>query len=179
LSDRPFPFQALAASLAGMHEAELTLRFGATRLRASVHWPRADAGWLALVLTDELPASDPLVSDSLVVALPGRHPRDDELATLEWLAEHGRELGGTPRRLMVAGAARAAWLAIGARDSSWPRLDRQVLVRPRFGSEFPIPSGVAGVASATVVCGRDPDDDGPRYVALLRDAGVAVEAVCR
>jgi hypothetical protein len=190
-----------------MKVAELTLRFGATRLHASVRWPRIDKGWLALALADELtpahplapapadeltrprplapaPADEltrthPLVRDSVVVALDGRNRNGDELAALQWLAEHGGELCAAPKRLIVAGGARAAWLAVGAHDSAWPELDRQVLVHPRFGPENPIPSGVAGVAAAIVVCGRDSRDDGPRYAALLRDAGVDVEQVVR
>ncbi len=43
-----------------MNVAELTLRFGATRLHASVHWPRTDSGRLALALADELTPADPL-----------------------------------------------------------------------------------------------------------------------
>jgi hypothetical protein len=37
-----------------MSVAKLTLRFGATRLQASVRWRRLDKGWLALALADEL-----------------------------------------------------------------------------------------------------------------------------
>jgi acetyl esterase/lipase len=160
-----------------MNAAELTLRFGATRLHASVHWPRADCGRLALVLTDELPWAQPLVCDSVVLALNGRHRPADELAALEWLAEHGGDLCAAPNRLIVAGGARAARLAVDARDSAWTELHRQVLVHPRFGPANPIPPTVAGVAPAIVVCGGDPDDDGTRYAALLREAGVEVDEV--
>ncbi len=160
--------------------AELTLRFGATRLHASVHWPLIDNGRLALALADELTgAAHPLVCDAVVVALDGHHRHADELAALQWLAEHGGGLCAAPKRLIIAGGARAAWLAVGARDGAWPEIDRQVLVHPRFGPENPIPSSVAGVAPATVVCNGDPRDDGARYAALLRDAGVDVDQVVR
>lgn len=162
-----------------MNVAELKLRFGAIRLQASVHWPRVDKGRLALALADELTPTHPLVCDSVVVALDGRHPQVDELAALQWLAEHGGGLCGAPNRLIVAGGARAAWLALGARDSAWPKLDRQVLVHPRFGADNPFPSGVAGAAPAIVVCSGDPRDDGARYATLLRDAGVDVDQVVR
>jgi hypothetical protein len=162
-----------------MNAAELTLRFGATRLHASVHWPRSDSGRLALALIDELPWAQPLLCDSVVLAVNGRHRHADELAALQWLAEHGGELCAVPSRLIVAGGARAAWLAVGARDSAWPELHRQVLVHPRFGRENPIPPTVAGVAPAIVVCGGDRQDDGARYAAVLRDAGVEVDEVLR
>lgn len=162
-----------------MSVAELTLRFGATRLPASLHWPETDKGWLALVLGDEMPNAHSLVCDSLVVALSGRHRRVDELAALQWLAEHGGELCAAPNRLIVAGGARAAWLAVCARDSAWPVLHRQLLVHPQFGPEDPIPLSVGGVAPAIVVRGEGPRDDGARYAALLRDAGVDVDEVLR
>ena len=57
-----------------VNTAHLTLRFGPTRLRADVYWARTGAPSVSLVLADELAPHDPLVRDSLVVALPGRHP---------------------------------------------------------------------------------------------------------
>jgi len=162
-----------------MNASELTLRFGKTRLHANVHWPRTDKGRLALALTDELPRADWLERDFVVVALDGRDRRADELAALHWLGEHGGELCEGPSRLIVAGGARAAWLAVGARDSAWPMLDRQVIFHPRFGAANPLPSSVAGVAPALVVRGGDGSDDGARYAALLRLAGVDVDEVRR
>jgi acetyl esterase/lipase len=162
-----------------MTGANLTLRFGAARLRAGVSWPPgdADAQGLALALGDELAWADTLLAGCVVVSLLTAHPRAEELDALEWLAEHAAELGAGSDRLVVAGGARAARLAIAARDTGWPRLHRQVLVHPRFSPENPIPSSVAGVAPATIVHSDDPRDDGPRYAALLRDAGVGVEEV--
>jgi hypothetical protein len=160
-----------------MNASELTLRFGATRLRANVHWPRTDKGRLALALIDELPRADWLVRDFVVLALDGSNRRADELAALHWLGEHGGELCEGPSRLIVAGGARAAWLALGARDSAGPALDRQVLVQPRFGSGNRLPSNVAGAAPALVIHGGDGLDDGARYAALLRLAGVDVDEV--
>lgn len=162
-----------------MTRASLTFRFGSGRLRASVNWPETEALALALVLTDELAPADPLVRDCVVVGLLGRRRCAEELGALEWLAEHGGDLGPGCDRLMLAGGARAARLAAGVRDNGWPVLHRQVLVHPRFGPENPIPPSVSGVAPATVVHSGDPGDDGFRYAALLRAAGVAVEEVQR
>jgi len=52
---------------------------------------------------------------------------------LEWVADHGEELGGDPQRLLVAGAGPGAELAaalvIHARDHGWPPIEGQVLLR--------------------------------------------------
>jgi acetyl esterase/lipase len=159
--------------------AHLTLRLGGKRLRADVYWPRATTAGSALVLADELAPNDPLVSEHVVVALSGRRRATDELGALGWLAEHGAELGAEADRLIVAGGAGAARLAVAVRDAGWPMLRGQVLVHPRFGAERPMPTAVADVAPATVVHGGDGRDDGARYAALLRDAGVSVEEVRR
>jgi acetyl esterase/lipase len=162
-----------------MTGATLTLRFGSARLRATVYWPRTGAAALALVLTDAAPCADTLAADCVIVALTGNYECAEELGALRWLAEHARDLGVGPERLIVAGGARAARLAVAARDARWPVLLRQVLVHPRFDGENPLPSNVDGVAPATIVHGDDARDDGRRYASLLRDAGVAVEEVNR
>jgi hypothetical protein len=153
----------------------LTLRFGSTRLRTGVRWPLTSDGVLALVLADEIPADDPLLSGMVVVTLPGERSCRDTLGALGWLADHAADLDATPERLVVAGGSGAACLAATACDAGWPVLHRQVLVHPRFTARHPMPSAVAGVAPATIVHGGAADDDGVRYAALLRRAGVEVE----
>jgi hypothetical protein len=156
--------------------AHLTLRFGTTRLRANVYWPRTAAQELALVLTAEASQDDPLVGDRLVVTVPGRPRCAELLGAMCWLAEHAGDLGvAAPDRLIVVGGAGAAWLAVAARKDSWPVLRRQVLVHPRFTREVPMPSAVSQVAPATVVHHGNPREDGVRYAALLRGAGVEVQ----
>jgi hypothetical protein len=101
-----------------------------------------------------------------------------EVATLGWAAEHARELGAHPDRLVVGGqlvgAALAARLAVDARDCGWPVVRRQVLVRPAFSDSCPAPTEVAGTPPATVVTTGARRDDASRYAAALRDAGVQV-----
>jgi hypothetical protein len=56
---------------------------------------------------------------------------DDALSALQWCADHGAELGGDPRRLIVAGESSAAGhvaaLAREARDRGWPPIERTVV----------------------------------------------------
>jgi len=154
----------------------MTLRFGSQRVPTTVHWPRVETLSLALVLGDELSPTADWVENCVVVSLTRRHPRSTELATLHWLAEHARELGAERDRILVAGGARAAGLALAARGSGWPVLRRQLLVHPRFTAQQPMPADVAGAPPATVVCGRR-QDEGRRYAARLRAAGVEVQEV--
>jgi acetyl esterase/lipase len=111
----------------------------------------------------------------VVIALTGHHPAWLELAALHWAAEHAGELGADGERLLVAGGARAAMLALAARDAGWPVLRRQLLVRPDFTRGDRMPDDVAGAPPTIVVCGER--DDGPRYAARLRAAGVEVQEV--
>jgi hypothetical protein len=101
-----------------------------------------------------------------------------EIEALGWAAEHAAELGASSEPVavagQVAGAARAARLAVDAHDSGWPVVRTQVLVRPAFSDLRPAPSTVAGAAPATIVTGGARQDDGRRYAATLRNAGVEV-----
>jgi len=101
-----------------------------------------------------------------------------ELEVLGWAAEHAPELGASSDRVAIAGqlagAARAAWLAVEAHGCGWPVVRRQVLVRPAFSDLCPAPCAVDGTAPATIVTGGARRDDGRRYAATLRDAGVEV-----
>ncbi len=156
--------------------ADMTLRFGSLRVRTTVHWPPAQSAWLALVLRDELSPRDRWVESSVVIALDRGYPTSIELATLGWAAEHAGELGADGVHVLVAGGARAARLALGARDSGWSEVRHQLLVHPSFSAQQPMPSDVAGAPPATVVCGRR-RDDGPQYAERLRAAGVEVREV--
>jgi hypothetical protein len=180
--------------------ADLRLRFDDVRLRGRVYWPRAAAAQPAspLILLCEVTeapvgagGADGLsrllcfTATAVVLAVTGPRPAGSapghtyERAALGWAAEHAAELGASPQRLLVAGqhagAARAAWLAIEARDSGWPQISRQVLVHPRFTAACPMPTPVAGVAPATVVRGCASDDDASRYAALLRASRIEVD----
>ena len=56
---------------------------------------------------------------------------DDALSALQWCADHGAELGGDPRRIILAGdrsaAGLVAALARQARDRGWPPIERTVI----------------------------------------------------
>jgi hypothetical protein len=97
--------------------AELTLRFGTTRVRASVHWPPAGAGSLTLLLAEEAERAEMIsaAAATVVVALRASYPEAVELAALGWLAEHASELGPDSGKLLLAGGPRASQLAARAR----------------------------------------------------------------
>jgi hypothetical protein len=162
--------------VAGVIVAAMTLRFGSLRVQTSVYWPRLEAASLALVLTDELSPTDSWVEDQVVVGLAAGVPNTAELATLQWLSEHRGEFGARGDRILLAGGARAARLALATRDNGWPVLRRQLLVHPRFTPEQPMPTNVAGAPPATVVVGAE-HDRGGRYAERLRAAGVEVHEV--
>jgi acetyl esterase len=123
---------------------------------------------------------------------------EDGITATTWAADHAGELGADPRRLVVAGvaagAAVAAAVALRARAAGWPTVARQVLLRPDLGRAAApgSPAGpdlldlspevrrLAGVAPATLVLadeGGPAPDDGRRYAARLRQAGVEVEVL--
>jgi len=168
--------------------AQFHLRFGRTALEAQIYWPSRPllpvAAPLVVLLADEArpdPSDDLLArvlsatADAVVVRVPDRVQC---LAAVMWAADHAHELAARRDRLVIAGrglsGARAARLAIIARDNGWPVLHRQVLVHPRFTSACPCPQRVAGVTSATIVSGNGPQDQAQRYAASLRGAGVEV-----
>jgi hypothetical protein len=171
-----FPITREWCSLAGVVVADMTLRFGALRVPTTVHWPRVETVSLALVLTDELSPTDSWLEDCVVVGLAAGMPTASELAALQWVSEHLGQFGAAGDRMLLAGGARAARLALAARDSGWPVLQRQLLVHPRFTLEHPMPTNLAGAPPATVVSGAE-HDAGPRYAERLRAAGVEVREV--
>ena len=171
--------------------ADLRLRFGPTRLPARVYLPDpsavAAAGaplvlWLAArgardVLCQDLSAA----AAAVVIELGGGEAgcsNGHEIEALGWASEHAPELGARSGPVAVAGqlagAARAARLAVDAHESGWPVVRTQVLVRPAFSDLCPTPSPVAGAAPATIVTRGARQDDGHRYAATLRNAGVEV-----
>ena len=167
--------------------AQFHLRFGRASLEAQIYWPRRpllpEATSLMVLLEDEArPGNADLLArglsvgaDVVVLRVPDRV---QTLAALMWAADHAHQLGGQADRVMVAGRGvsgdRAARLAITARDNGWPILQRQVLVHPRFTFTCPPPPRLAGVAAATIVSSRGPQDDARRYAARLKQAGVEV-----
>jgi hypothetical protein len=157
--------------------ADMTLRFGSLRVPTTVHWPRVETVSLAVVLTDELSPTDSWVEDCVVVGLAAGMSAASELAALQWISEHLAQFGAAGDRMLLAGGARAARLALAGRDSGWPVLQRQLLVHPRFTLEHPMPMNVAGAPPATVVS-RAEHDAGRRYAERLRTAGVEVHEVC-
>jgi hypothetical protein len=171
--NRSFTSERAAARLRRVIVADLTLRFGETRLFAQVLWPPA-ADSLTLLLADRLADAEllSLAAETVVVALTRREPVELELGALRWVADHAGELNRMSRLLLLAGGARAACLAVLARDTAWPALGRQVLIHPRFTSECPMPIALRGLAPAAVLTGSS--DDGAVYAELLHAAGVDV-----
>jgi hypothetical protein len=171
--------------------ADLRLRFGPTRVPAHVYLPAPSAVpaagaplvlWLAGRGARDVLCQDLSAAAAAVVIELGCRERGCgdgyDIAALGWAAEHAIELGASLGPVAVAGqlegAARAAQLAVDAHESGWPLVRTQLLVRPAFSGLCPAPSAVAGAAPATIVTGGARQDDGRRYAATLRDAGVDV-----
>jgi acetyl esterase len=124
--------------------ADTRLRGLAGPLPARTYWPAATRPTPLLVF---LPAggiedADPLCravcSGTGVVVLCVSYRRQawpdgwcDTVVATEWAADHARELGAEPDRLLVAGdgmgAALAAAVAAHARERGWPPLDHRSL----------------------------------------------------
>ena len=108
--------------------ADLHLR-GAAPIR--VTWTGAPPAPLVVYLGRE-----PRIDSSAVVLAVRNF--DDALSALEWCADHGAELGGDPRRIIVAGdrdaAGVVAALARHARDRGWPPIERTVVPSHRGGT---------------------------------------------
>ena|SRR5437763_12259850 len=153
--------------------ADLTLRFGASCFCARVHWP-SDADSLTLLLADRFDEAESLsaAAGTVVVALTGCQRFELELNALCWVADHAAELNGASRLPLLAGGARAACVAVLAREVVWPTLSHQLLIHPTFTPECPMPNALNGLAPAAVL--SDPSDDGAAYDELLDAAGVEV-----
>jgi hypothetical protein len=157
-------------------DADLSLRAPRDFVRPRVSWPAdtRDGRPLAVFLGDpdsSLEAADALCVEAGFVVLALRTDAPD-VATIavEWAADHARQLGADPERLLVAGGRLAAAAAVHARDEGWPPLWRQVLMGPDLTGWPLAAASLAGVAPATVV-------NAPRYAARLRAAGVEVDEV--
>ena len=172
--------------------AALMLRFGQHRRGGRVYWPQpiaADARPPVTFVPALAGRGDVdllcrlLCSAAATIVLAVPTPRvcghDDGLDALGWVVEHAAQLDGDPEHVMIAGkgagGARAASLAIRARDDGWPLLRRQVLVYPNFTQTCPMPSLLSGVAPATVVSSDTRIDDGSAYAALLRASDIEVD----
>jgi hypothetical protein len=119
------------------HEADLALRGPTEFVRPRVSWPceGRDGHPIAVFLVG--PGASHEVADALcseegflVIAL---RTRSEEVAinAVEWAADHGRELGGDPDHLVVAGGPLAVVVAQHAAEQGWPE------VRLRLSDEFP------------------------------------------
>jgi uncharacterized protein YndB with AHSA1/START domain len=110
--------------------ADLHLR-GSAPIR--VTWPAATPG-APLPLVVHLGREPRIDSPAVVLAVDAF---EDALRALEWCADHGAELGGDPRRLILAGergaAGLVAALARHARDRGWPPIERTVVSSHRGG----------------------------------------------
>ena len=174
--------------------AGLTLRIGGRRLNGRVYWPdgndaQAGSALMFVPALTEAADSDPLcrllcsavAAITLAIPSPRATDADYELAALGWAVEHAAELGAHPEQVMVAGegagGARAARLAIRARDTGWPHLRRQILVYPTFTQTCPMPFLLTGVVPATVISSDTRIDDGTTYAARLRASGIEVDVL--
>jgi hypothetical protein len=155
-------------------DAELALRGPHEFVRPRLSWPpdAADDSPMAVFLGDadaSFDVADALCLEAGFVVLAIRTP-DVEVATIamEWVADHGGQLGADPSRLLVAGGRFAAAAALHARDEGWPLLSRQLLIGPEVCGWPAAGRSLAGVAPATVI-------NATHYASRLREAGVEVE----
>ena len=158
--------------------AELHLRGSAGPLQTHILWPRSGPATppVAVLCPGGGPAGEDLGhalcgAGLLLVTVPSAKSAADVAGVVEWVGDHGVELGADPGRLLVAGAGRgaemAAAVAIHVRDQGWPPISLQVLVEPEF-ARFPA-DDLARIAPAVIV-----GEGGGRYVERLRGSGVHV-----
>jgi acetyl esterase len=146
MRDRPFPFHARWATLRGVtsflpeRTADLHLRGASGPLPARISWPAQTAGLppVAVLCPGGGGAVDTLerglcAAGILVVCARTATTLDSATTVLEWVADHGAELGANPACLLVAGAGPGADLATAvttlAREHGWPPIRGQVLLR--------------------------------------------------
>jgi hypothetical protein len=171
-----------------IREADLSLRGTSWWARPRLHWPagaQGDDAPIAVFLSDLDVDADSvtdlcrsLANQAELIVLSVR-TSDLHAATvaLEWTADHAHELGADAEQVVVAGICAggclAARAALHARDEGWPPLARQILIRPMLTDPLLWVEPLEGAAPATVVQGRF--NDGARYAARLREAGVDVK----
>src|SRR6266516_448610 len=138
LSDPAAVTSSLPERLA-QRTAELHLRGTAGPLPVRVAWP-SEPGTpaVAVLFPGGGPAGEALGrklcrAGLLVVWARNARTLDEAANVLEWVADHGVELGADPSRLIVAGAesgaSLAARLARHAEERGWPPITGQVLIR--------------------------------------------------
>ena len=98
---------------------------------------------------------------------------DDASSAIQWCADHGAELGGDPRRIILAGERSAAELVAAlareARDRGWPPIERTVVPSHRGGemtlteSYFAINRRVAAPRALVFQAWTDPELVGRWY----------------
>ncbi len=156
-----------------MDIADLTLRFGPTRVAGRLYWPlaadRERALMLLLACDEGLARGLCRAARAVVLTLAGQH----QLEVLGWAVDHAAELGARADELLIAGGADAAWLAVASHRAGWPPVRRQLLIHPVFSSAAPMPPALGGLPPATVIVGEH--DDGGAYAERLREAGVEVD----
>ncbi|WP_219459864.1 alpha/beta hydrolase fold domain-containing protein [Nonomuraea rhizosphaerae] len=140
--------------------ADTRLRGAAGPLPVRTYWPAATpaAPMLVFLPADGIEGADALCRAAcsgagvVVLSVSYRKPRRqdgrcDAILATEWAADHARELGADPDRLLLAGegagAELAAAVASHARERGWPPLAHltigELLDRPRRLSGFPRP----------------------------------------
>ena len=195
MHDRPFPFRPRRRRLGRMPSssrelehrvADLQLRGVARPLRARVTWPLPAAAPRRCCCSspgprtaDSAPAPVSSHAGVVVLSLVSRLAPDDladATRMLEWAADHAAELDADPGEAARRrrGRGRRARRGAGAARPRprWPTIARQVLIRPELAALRA--TALAGVAPATVLT-TAAADDGRRYAARLRAAGVEVE----
>ena len=135
LSD-PAAVTSFLPERAARRVAELHLRGPSGAVPAHILWPSPaeSAPPIAVLCPGGRAIEHELCAAGLLVVNAYEATTVDALATvLEWVADHGVELGADPTRLIVAGAGTGADLAAAvarhARELGWPPIVHEVLVR--------------------------------------------------
>jgi hypothetical protein len=137
MSDRPFPFARAGPTMPAMSiDADLMLRGPRDFVRPRLSWP-VDSPYgrpMAVYLAEpgsSFDLADALCREAGYIVLALRTEAFDAATiAVEWTADHGRQLGGDPDRLLVAGGRLAAAAALHALDQGWPVISRLVLAGP-------------------------------------------------
>jgi acetyl esterase len=137
--------------------ADTRLRGTAGPLPARTYWPPSTRTTPMLVFlpADGIERADPLcravcaAARAVVLSVSYRRPsrpdgRSDAILATEWAADHARELGADPDRLLLTGdgdgADLAAAVASHAREREWPPLVHltidELLGRTHHGKEI-------------------------------------------
>jgi hypothetical protein len=151
--------------------ADIVLRGPSRRLRARVRWPDVSAPTStalvvllhhegALVWEADRHAAALSEVYGAVVLSTWPDAAAEATAIVEWVADHGAELGADPRRLIVAADGRACAIAVKvvrqAHDDGWPPIDSLVLVHPK-GDLASGPGGSLTDLPPTTVVARSAD----------------------